>query len=168
MERDTGRIDIERLVADYHADVYRFAFRLAGSEADAEDLTQEAFLLAHQRLDQLRDPTKARSWLFKIARNCFLQAIQRRRQAKMTDFSLEEMASEVPDEPFDLERLQEALDGLPDEFRVVVLMHYFEFLSYREIAEELDMPIGTVMSRLARAKQRLRLSMTRAVKQSEC
>ncbi|MBN1853627.1 MAG: sigma-70 family RNA polymerase sigma factor [Pirellulales bacterium] len=165
MGRNTGRIAIETLIADYHADVYRFAFHLSGLEADAEDLTQEVFLSAHRRLDQLRDTSKARSWLLKITRNCFLQALQRRRRLnETTDYVLDELASEVPDATFDMDQLRAALDDLPDAFRLVVLMHYFEFLSYQEIANELEMPIGTVMSRLARAKQRLRQSMTRPAK----
>src|SRR5688572_866462 len=73
------RPDIVALVREHHAVVYRYAFRLTGSAVDAEDLVQQAFLLAHQRLAQLRDGSKAAGWLMAIARNCFLKDKRRLR-----------------------------------------------------------------------------------------
>lgn len=161
MARAASRDEIAQLVSEHHASVYRYAFRLCGSEADAEDFAQEAFLFAHERLGQLRDASKARPWLLAIVRNCFRKKLRRRSPVTYVDFELDNLAADAPDSPFDLERLQAAIDDLPDEFRLVLLMHYFEFLPYRQIAEDLNVPIGTVMSRLARAKQRLRQAMSR-------
>jgi RNA polymerase sigma-70 factor, ECF subfamily len=159
MADDRAEFDIERLVAEHHQAVYRYAYRLAGSAPDAEDLTQQAFLLAQERLAQLRRPECARSWLFTIARNSFLRTAQRQQPVAATTvgLNLDGIPSEIGDDnALDCGRLQEALNELPAEFRVVLAMFYFEDCSYREIAEQLSVPIGTVMSRLARAKGHLR------------
>jgi RNA polymerase sigma-70 factor, ECF subfamily len=155
---------IERLVADHHAAVYRYAYRLTGSVHDAEDLTQQVFLVAQGRLEQLRDPANARGWLIAILRNRFLKEAQRPEAVPATTVGvdLDGFPAEIPSgEEIDRERLQEALSELPAEFRVVLLMFYFEDRSYREIAGELQLPIGTVMSRLARAKNHLRTRLFR-------
>ena len=150
--------DVAQLVAEHHQAVYRYAYRLTGAVQDAEDLTQQVFLAAQQKMGQSRRIGSARAWLFAILRNCFLKDRQRRRPALAADLSLNvELASTPPpSEGVDRDRLQEALNRLPDAFRLVVVMFYFEECSYREIAERLEMPIGTVMSRLARAKGHLR------------
>lgn len=152
-------LDVKQLVADHHQSVYRYAYRLSGSVADAEDLSQQAFLIAHSKLDQLRDESAAKSWLFTILRNCFSKSLRRRQPvpAANLELNVDEIAGEMPlDGPFDEERLQTALGQLPDEFRLVLLMYYFEDLTYREIAYQQGIPIGTVMSRLSRGKGYLR------------
>ena len=101
----------------------------------------------------------AKSWLFAILRNCFLKDRQRKRPAAAADLELDVDAIPAPPpkgDDVDSDRLQAALNRLPEVFRLAVVMFYFEERSYREIAEELDLPIGTVMSRLARAKTHLR------------
>ena len=142
----------------FNAAAYRYAYRLTGSVHDAEDLTQHVFLAAQQKMGQLRNMDSARNWLFAILRNRFLKDRQRRRPVLATDLTLnlESVADAPPQDGGDADRLQHALNRLPDAFRLVVLMFYFEECSYREIAERLQMPIGTVMSRLARAKGHLR------------
>ena len=152
-------MDVAQLVAEHHRAVHAYAFRLSGSIPDAEDLTQQVFLVAQQKLGQLRKEGSARSWLFAILRNCFLKNRQRRRPvpAASLQLNINTVPAEIPEEEdIDLERLQQAINQLPDGFRLVLVMFYFEERSYREIAEGLDLPIGTVMSRLARAKQHLR------------
>jgi RNA polymerase sigma-70 factor (ECF subfamily) len=149
---------IARLVEQFHQLLYRYALRLTGSIPDAEDLTQQAFLVAQQKADQIRDEQATRAWLFTVLRNCYLKSF--RKPVPLTAASLELDVNSIAEEPevFDVdeERLQGALAELPDEFRLVVLMFYFEEQSYRQIAESLDVPIGTVMSRLSRAKSHLR------------
>ncbi len=152
-------LDVKQLVADHHQSVYRYAYRLSGSVADAEDLSQQVFLIAQSKLDQLRDESAARSWLFTILRNCFSKSLRRRQPvpAANLELNVDEIAEDMPlDGPFDEERLQLALDQLPDEFRIVLMMYYFEDLPYREIADQQGIPIGTVMSRLSRGKGYLR------------
>jgi len=152
-------LDVAQLVTEHHAAVYRYAFRLTGSTADAEDLTQQTFLTAQQKLAQVRQPERIRSWLLAVLRSHFLKA--RRRPPPLTAVDLELNVDQLPgpeaETPqIDGEQLQWALDQLPDSFKLVVVMFYYQGVSYKQIAAELDVPIGTVMSRLARAKQHLR------------
>ena len=151
-------LDIVELVADQHKAVYRYAYRLTGSVQDAEDLAQQVFLIAQSKIGQLRKIDAAGSWLFAILRNCFLKDKQRRHPGLAVDLALnvDSIAEATPPAEVDHGQLQEALNRLPDAFRLVVVMFYFEERSYREIADELKVPIGTVMSRLARAKADLR------------
>lgn len=153
-----SRPDVGQLVAEHHKAAYRYAYRLTGSVQDAEDLTQEVFLVSIRKIGQLRDMDNARAWLFAVLRNCFLKQRQRRRPALAVNVSLnmDWVLAPPPNEGFDQDRLQKALDQLPDTSRLMVTMYYFEECSYREIARRLEIPIGTVMSRLARAKGRLR------------
>lgn len=150
--------DIHTLIAEHQAPLYAYAYRLSGRVAEAEDLTQQAFLTAHQKIDQLREPEKARGWLYRILRNAFLKS--RRKPEPSTPNSAEPDMESIPVEAdsldIDQQRLQMAIDSLPDQYRLVLMMFYFEELSYKEIAEQLDVKIGTVMSRLARGKSRLR------------
>ncbi len=152
-------MDVEQLISEHHQAVYRYAYRLTGSIPDAEDLSQQVFLIAQQKLGQLREANRARGWLFAILRNCFFKLHERRRPVTEATLQLDidHVPVEVPqDEDIDRERLQAAIDELPSHFRLVLLMFYFEECSYREIAETLELPMGTVMSRLARAKAHLR------------
>lgn len=150
---------IRQLVSQYHGAVFRYAYRLSGNQADAEDLVQQSFLIAQQKLHQLRQQEKARPWLFAILRSCFLKS-RRRRQAVPAgtiDLEMEDVAEDPPErEELDHEQLQAALDELPEDFRLVLVMFYFDECSYKQISEELEIPIGTVMSRLSRGKAHLR------------
>ena len=149
------------LVEQHSALLYRFAFRLTGSATDAEDLTQQTFLSAHAKISQLRQPEHAKSWLCSILRNAYLKS---RRSVSGRPFLLgdqhQELAVEsIPEGPFDSEDVQQALGDLPDDFKIPLVMFYFQEMSYREIAEELAIPVGTVMSRLARAKSSVRSTL---------
>ncbi len=155
-------MDIAQLVAEHHQAVYGYAYRLTGRVADAEDLTQQVFLRAQAKLWQLRDPESARSWLFAILRRRFLKTASQRIPipAATLGMSMESVPAEVPRaEQIDRESLQRALDELPPAHRIVVTMFYYEQCSYREIAAKLRVPIGSVMSRLARAKAHLRAAL---------
>lgn len=162
MADDVAVTEIVQLVREHHAGVYRYAFRLSGSVVDAEDLTQQVFLTAQQKLGQLRDPERARSWLFTILRNCFLKGQQKWRPIPAEDLRLD--VDRIPHEAVqagevDPEQLHTALNQLPESYRLVLALFYYENLRYREIAERLEWPIGTVMSRLARAKSSLRAKL---------
>lgn len=159
MGGDQANPEITQLVLDHHREIFAYAYRLCGSVADAEDLTQTVFVTAHQKLDQLRSPETARAWLYAILRSHFLKLCRKRRPspAASLDMDLDDMAGPIEETPeIDRERLQNALNALPENHRLILLMFYFEECSYREIAERLETPMGTVMSRLARAKARLR------------
>lgn len=154
---------VQRLVDEHYESLYRYAYRLSGSAADAEDLTQETFCKAQGQLAQLRDPARAKAWLFRILRNAYLHQVRGERAhrlvaldsvAEVPDAGLEPAAALLAD--VDPAQLQLALNELPESFRTPLLLYYFEEFSYRAIAEQMDLPLGTVMSRLARAKAYLR------------
>ena len=150
---------VQRLVDDHYVALYRYAYRLSGSSADAEDLTQDAFCKAQLSLVQLRDPERAKPWLFSILRNAYLHRVRSRKQEACVSLEgLGDLAEASP-EPLpevDPEQLQQALNDLSEVFRTPIILYYFEDFSYRDIAEQMDLPLGTVMSRLARAKIFLR------------
>lgn len=159
---DRQAANLVELVEQHYALLYRYAFRLTGSAADAEDLTQQAFLTAQRKLEQLREPHRAKAWLCAIVRNTYLKNLRDRppnptvsleRTAEPTDESLAEAR-------FEEQELQDALSELPEEHRTPLILFYFEEFSYREIADQMEVPIGTIMSRLARAKSHLRRRLT--------
>ncbi len=151
-----------QLLVKHHELVFRYAYRLTGCRSSAEDIAQEVFLHAFRAIEQLRDPSAECGWLMVITRNefarwCRTKATQR---SALTEWeSADGTDGDSDGTEQDLERrdwIQAALEQLPDEFRSVVLMYYFEQMSYAEIAEALAVPIGTVMSRLSRAKSHLK------------
>jgi RNA polymerase sigma-70 factor (ECF subfamily) len=162
-----ARLDIAQLVSDYHQVLYRFAYRLTGSVQDAEDLTQQVFLIAQQKLDQVRDAEGVRGWLFTVLRNSFLKSCRHPHPHPVAsaDFDINKIPDAVIEQDIDSAQLQAAINGLSDDYKIVILMFYFEHRPYRVIAELLDIPLGTVMSRLARAKANLRRAL---YEPSEC
>ena len=153
------------LIDRHYQSLYRYAFRLSGSAADAEDLTQETFGKALTRLAQLRDPERAKPWLFQILRNGYLHRLRDEKRHKLLPLdSVQELpvqsgGSGQEIEGIDPGDLQKALNGLEETFRTPLILFYFEDFSYRDIAEQLDLPMGTVMSRLARAKAYLKAKL---------
>jgi RNA polymerase sigma-70 factor (ECF subfamily) len=150
---------IEELVASHYADLYRYAYRLSGAAPEAEDLTQETFCQAQDKLDQLRDWSKARGWLYSILRNAYLHRLRARKQEHCVSLdSIAEPPESLPEVLPDVEpeKLQQALNDLPEPFRTPIILYYFDDFSYRDIAAHIEVPLGTVMSRLARAKAFLR------------
>ncbi|CAN5471921.1 N/A [soil metagenome] len=160
MELPAGKSSIEALVEQYYQSLYCYAFRLTGSAMDAEDLTQESFCRAQLCGDQLREPSKAKAWLFRILRNLYLHRLRSERnrgeRIQIDPDALPEETGEAL-EHVDSEALQRVLSELPEVFRTPLILYYFEDFSYRDIAEQMELPIGTVMSRLARAKAQLRI-----------
>ncbi len=150
---------VQQLVDQHYQPLFRYAYRLCGSSSEAEDLTQETFCTAQAKWSQLRDPGRAKPWLFSILRNTYLKRLRDRRvEATVSLDGLSELPA-PPADPLpevDPERLQQVLGTLPEHFRTPVILYYFEDFSYRDIAEQMELPIGTVMSRLARAKAHLR------------
>lgn len=156
---DAERVDSAQLVRQFHAVLFRYAYRLTGSNSDAEDLTQQTFLTAHQKLGGLRDMAKVKSWLFTVMRNTYLKGCRKQRPvpAGNIELDVDNLPARLPrEDEIDRQALQLALDELTDDYKVVLVMFYFEELSYKEIGEKLALPLGTVMSRLSRAKGHLR------------
>jgi RNA polymerase sigma-70 factor (ECF subfamily) len=150
---------VEQLVEAFYEPLYRYAYRLSGSPQAAEDLTQDAFCQAQAKLGQLREPDRAKAWLFSILRNAYLHRVRSSKQENCVPLDHLGEVPERPSEPLpevDAAQLQKALNELPETFRTPVILFYFEEFSYREIAAQMEVPLGTVMSRLARAKLYLR------------
>jgi RNA polymerase sigma-70 factor (ECF subfamily) len=153
---------LQALIDAHYEVLYRYAYRLSGSASDAEDLTQEAFSKAMVRLDQLREPERAKAWLLRILRNLYLHKVRDDKRHRVVPLdAVGDLPSREADPPpsIDPNRLQQALNELDEGFRTPVILFYFEEFSYRDIAEQMDLPIGTVMSRLARAKAYLRAKL---------
>lgn len=149
------------LVDAYYAPLYRFALSLARREADACDLVQQTFYVWATKGGMLRDESRAKTWLFTTLYREFLRG--RRREGRVQSIEDLPMAQqEVPEEAVDLVRrmdamqVMEALQQVDEVFRAPLTLFYLEDLSYLEIAEALEVPVGTVMSRLSRGKSQLR------------
>jgi RNA polymerase sigma factor (sigma-70 family) len=155
-----SRLVVERVVSDLYAPVYRFALTLACSETEAADLTQETFLILCGQHEQVREPDKIKSWLFTTLRRNFFRALRKRQAHPEVELEPEhhrELASE-PTGPrsADVSAILSALSKLEEDYRTALELFYIADLSYKEIASALKIPIGTVMSRLSRGKERLR------------
>jgi RNA polymerase sigma-70 factor (ECF subfamily) len=165
-----ARDRIRRFEADvlvHVDDLYRAALRLTGSAADAEDLTQDTCLRAFERLDQLRSPAAARLWAFTILRSIFLRRIERQARSAGIDIIDSPLleAGEVLQDTYEalrpiqetpLGEVREALARLPLPYREPLVLAHVGGFSYKEISEILAIPLGTVMSRLFRARRLLR------------
>jgi len=149
-----------RLVDENYQQAYRFALSLVGNNSDACDLTQQAFLIARIKGHQLREAAKAKQWLFTILHREFLGL--RRRATAHPEANLEFVEHELPlitvdhAASIDAKDALAVLQTLEVNFKAPLGLFYMEQLSYKEIAVVLEIPIGTVMSRLARGKQMLR------------
>ncbi|KAB2643268.1 MAG: RNA polymerase sigma factor [Verrucomicrobia bacterium] len=150
-----------QLVDTHYSALYRFALSLARNGADAGDLVQQTFFIWATKGASLRDSAKAKSWLFTTLYREFLRG--RRRDARATSLEdlppgEQEIASEDRDRVARLDgaTVMAALQSVDEVFRAPLTLFYLEDLSYVEIAEALEVPIGTVMSRLSRGKAQLR------------
>lgn len=147
-------IDFESLVACYYEPLYQFAFSLARSEADACDLTQQTFYVWATKGHQLRDESKVKTWLFTTLHRLFLET--RRKQTRFPHHELSEASvlclSVMPATTSELDsaHVLKKLAELDEIYQAPVALFYLQDCSYKEIAEILALPIGTVKSRMAR------------------
>ena len=155
--------DFDALVSRYYMPLYQFAFSLTRTEAEAGDLTQQTFYIWAAKGGQLRDQAKVKSWLFTALHREFLNS--RRRQIRFPHCELVEADAELPaveavrSEHLDAVGAVAALARLDDTFRAPIALFYLEDYSYREIAEILEIPVGTVKSRLSRGLGQLQQLM---------
>ena len=147
-------LEFENLVARYYRSLYRFAFSLTQAEADACDLTQQTFYIWATKGHQLRDVTKVKTWLFTTLHREFLES--RRRSTRFPHYELGQVDAELPVvsparvNELDSARVLQALGQVDDVYQAPVSLFYMQDCSYKEIAEILDVPMGTVKSRIAR------------------
>ncbi len=155
--------EFSQLVDAHYEALYRFAYSLSKEPHGAADLTQQTFFIFAEKGHQIREASKAKSWLFTTLHREFLK--QRRRGLRMTSVEDAEPFVETPMEDetsdenarrMDGASVVEALNELDDIYRAPLMLFYLQQVSYKEIAKILDIPIGTVMSRLSRGKDHLR------------
>jgi len=163
--------------------LYGAALRLTRNPQDAEDLVQETFLRAYRGFEGFREGTNLRAWMYRILTNTFINSYRKKQREPVTvsvsdedtpDWYLydrigssvaqpsaeSEVLEQIPDED-----VQRALEDLPEVFRMAVLLADVEGFSYKEIAEILDIPIGTVMSRLHRGRKALQRALWETVRE---
>jgi RNA polymerase sigma factor (sigma-70 family) len=147
-------LDFESLVSRYYSSLYQFAFSLTRTETEASDLTQETFYVWATKGHQLRDTSKVKTWLFTTLHREFLE--KQRRQIRFPHFELNQIDGELPNfspemvNRLDARTVLQALTQLELSYQAPVALFYLEDHSYKEIAEILEIPIGTVKSRLSR------------------
>jgi len=152
-------MEFESLVAQYYEPLYKFAFSLARDESDACDLTQQTFCTWAVKGHQLRDASKVKTWLFTTLHREFLGI--RRKQTRFPQVELEQAAPELPVVPpaaisrHDTAQVLAELARLDEVYQAPVALFYLQDCSYNEIAEILQVPLGTVKSRLSRGIGRL-------------
>src|SRR6185295_18054366 len=155
--------DFEQIVSQHYEPLYRFAFSLTRTEADACDLTQQTFYIWATNGHELRDRTKVKSWLFTILYREFLNI--RKRAVRFPHFELSEAIEDQPTIPpevvntLDSARMLECLDQVQEPYRATLTLFYLEDYSYKEIASILEVPLGTVRSRISRCIAQLQRSI---------
>jgi RNA polymerase sigma-70 factor, ECF subfamily len=164
---------------EYINALYGYALMLTRNSAEAEDLVQETYVRALEAQPRLREDSNIKGWFFTILRNLWLNQLRKRKSGPtLVDVDGEEGGADLlPGQTRnsqeillgkeDAERVQAAIDQLSTEFREVILLREFEELSYQEIANVLNCPAGTVMSRLGRARAKLRVLLVEAPSQSQ-
>ena len=151
------------LIARWHAPLWSFVRRLAGSDDSAQEIFQDVWVRVIRGIPQLRDGARLRAWLFGITRRTLMDHLrQEYARSPTVDVDVDGLASEAPgvEDVENLEELERALVGLPIIEREVLTLFYLQELSLSEVADALKVPVGTVKSRLFRAKRLMRQALT--------
>lgn len=163
--------DFEGLVARYYEPLYQFAFSLTRSEADACDLTQQTFYVWATKGHQLREPDKVKTWLFTTLHRQFLELC--RRQSRFPHQDLETAAPELPVitpvaiSGVDTAQVLATLARVDETFQAPVALFYLQDCSYKEIADILDLPMGTVKSRISRGIAQLQKMLAKDLRPNQ-
>ena len=155
--------------------LYNVAFKYTGNRFDAEDLIQEALFTGCKKFYQLQDRKKFKSWIFIILRNHFLKMQRKKKPAEANEYkdeldylpqlesaALQQDVMSAYDKKETAETVQAVLDKLPEKYKTVLILYFMEDSSYKEIAKLLSIPVGTVMSRLSRAKQTMKKALLKS------
>ena len=160
----------ETLVLEYEKNVYNIALRMTGNSEDAADMTQEAFIKAYNSLQSFRGDSKFSVWLYRIVSNVCLDFLRSKNRRPTVSLSVEDDDGEdaqldvadesqspelLPDRKLTRDSVRRGLDSLPPDYRQILLLREIQGLSYDEIAQALSLEVGTVKSRIFRARKRL-------------
>jgi len=187
LEAPTGALDppheideaeFTEIVDAHYRRIYSLIFRMVRNESDAADLTQETFVRIHRALPRLRETAARSAWIRRIATNLCLDFLRRRNaapaisslDARPSDESDTLLSWDISDPSGEPDRLfsgkerlavlHRAIDSLPDDYRLVIVLHHIEELRVEEIADTLGVPIGTIKSRLSRARRELQRKLS--------
>lgn len=155
-----AELTFEQVVDMYYSTLYRFALSLTRNESEASDLTQQTFYVWAKKGHQLRDIAKVKSWLVTTLHRDFLQS--RTHENRFPHYEVESVMADLPHivprmmEQLDGASVMEALQQVEELYRTPLMLFYLDHFSYKEIADILTVPTGTVMSRLSRGKAQLR------------
>jgi RNA polymerase sigma-70 factor, ECF subfamily len=175
-----GAGQADATVIDHLDGLYGYALILTRNHAEAEDLVQETYVRAIPAMGRLRADSNTKGWLFTILRNIWLNQLRKRRNGpQMIELEVGDGIADSIVEPskdshdlyvskLEAEQVRAAIQELPIDFREIILLREYEDLSYQEIASVLDCPVGTVMSRLGRARSKLRVLLSPTLKGSDC
>jgi len=155
--------------------LYNVALKYTGNVFDAQDIVQETYLMAFNKFHQLKEHSRCKPWLLRILRNNFLKNCQKNKnQQRLSETDYIEFlknhikqkgAEEILVDKSDITMLETAIDKLPVKYREVLTLYYMDDMLYKEIAQTLDIPMGTVMSRLTRAREGLKKSLIKQTAQ---
>ena len=149
------RFDFCEQVKIYRYQLYVIAFAILRNEEDAQDAVCNAIVKAYEHVEQLKNPHKFKAWMITITKNEALH-IKRKRMELPGDERIEELLEPVCDH---YNELWDAIQNLPEEYRLVIVLFYYNELSIKEISKVLDIPVGTVKSRLSRGRDLLKVSL---------
>lgn len=168
-ESDTRFWSLARKHSEF---LYNMALRYTGNPHDAEDLLQDTLYIGFNHFKSLRNPDKIRAWLFRIMRNRHIRLVGRKKGVATTEFNeslgytevLEQSAAgpnvtDRVEQKSEAERLLHLVSKLPEKYQTPLLLFYMEEMTYKEISKLLEIPLGTVMSRLSRARNRLKAAL---------
>jgi RNA polymerase sigma-70 factor (ECF subfamily) len=174
-----GAGQADATVIDHLDGLYGYALILTRNHTEAEDLVQETYVRAIPAMGRLRADSNTKGWLFTILRNIWLNQLRKRRNGpQMIEIEVGDGVADSIVEPskdshelyvskLEAEQVRAAIQELPMDFREIILLREYEDLSYQEIASVLDCPVGTVMSRLGRARAKLRVLLSTTWKGSD-
>ncbi len=159
-----SHLEFESVVSRFYEPLYQFAFSLTRTEADACDLTQQTFYVWATKGHQLREPSKVKTWLFTTLHRAFLESVRKQTRfahQELSDATIQSLtAPPTTVHQTDSVRVLDCLSRVDEIFRAPVALFYLEDCSYKEIAEILDLPMGTVKSRMARGINQLQGMLT--------
>lgn len=172
-----ARKEFKKLTYPHMKLLYNMALKYCGNSYDAEDIAQETYMMAFNKFHQLRDKSKCKPWLLKILRNNFLKNYQKKKarqrlsESEYIDHLKGTLASETAEmlliKASGNELIHKAMDRLPIKYKEVLFLYYMEDMLYKEIAATLNIPIGTVMSRLTRAREGFKTLLLKKINQEQ-